>query len=197
MGKRFYGTMSAENPERLHRRSIRLQGYDYTAAGAYFFTICTHDRIPWFGTIEHGQMILNDAGHIVQDEWINTGNMRPRVGLDTFVVMPDHVHGILVLNDVSDDGGCSRGTSQRAPTAISLGPDHVGERFGKPISGSVSTIIRLFKSSVTARINTLYGLRGQPVWQRGYHERVIRDTVERERIRRYIDENPRRWKDPY
>lgn len=188
--------MGAENPARFHRRSIRLQAFDYTSPGAYFFTICTHDRIPLFGVIRNGRMDLNDAGRIVLDEWNNTGIMRPRIGLDAFVVMPDHVHGILVLNDVTDDGGCRRGTLQRAPTdTTTVHNDHARERFGKPVSDSVPTIIRLFKSSVTARVNTLYGRRGQPVWQRGYHERVIRDDEEWERIRRYIDENPRRWKD--
>ena len=98
------------DPKRHHRRSIRLRGYDYAQAGAYFVTIVTQGRECLFGQVVNGEMRLNDAGRIAQDELLRTAVIRPRVTLDAFVVMPNHIHDIIVL---SDHG---RGTLQRAPT---------------------------------------------------------------------------------
>ena len=86
---------------RHHRRSIRLPGYDYAQAGAHFITIVTQGRECLFGQVVNGEMQLNSAGQIAQDEWLRTAVIRPRVTLDAFVIMPNHVHGIIVL---SDDG---------------------------------------------------------------------------------------------
>jgi REP element-mobilizing transposase RayT len=166
------------NPEKHHRGSIRLKGYDYVQAGSYFVTICTIDRTCLFGEVVNEEMRLNPEGQIVHDEWIRSAMMRPRVILDLFVVMPNHLHGIIMLVD------WGRGTLQRAPTM---------ERFGKPTSGSIPTIIRLFKSATTKRINELRGAPGIPVWQRNYYEHVIRNEASLSRIRQYIVENPARW----
>lgn len=103
-------------PEKHHRQSIRLKGYDYAQAGAYFITLCTHGREYLFGEVVNGVMRLNEWGTIVREEWIKTAVLRPRVVLDAFVVMPNHLHGIIVLNDLCrgiSDGG---GTRLRAPT---------------------------------------------------------------------------------
>lgn len=163
--------------ERRHRRSIRLKTYDYTQAGAYFVTVCTQDRACLFGDVVDGEMRLHVAGQIVHDEWTRSANMRPRITLDTFAVMPNHIHGIIVLRD-------SLGTLQRAPTT---------ERFGRPTSDSIPTIIRLFKSVTTKRINELRSTPAAPVWQRNYHEHIIRNEESLTRIRQYIADNPAQW----
>ncbi len=179
------------DPERHHRRSIRLPGYDYAQAGAYFVTIVTQGRECLFGQVVNGEMRLNDAGRIAQDEWLRTAVIRPRVTLDAFVIMPNHIHGIIAL---SDHG---RGTLQRAPTTDDAPPDGAPtvERFGKPTSDSIPTIIRLFKSATTKRINEMRHAPGVPAWQRNYYEHVIRDDASLNRIRRYIVDNPAQWAD--
>jgi len=169
------------DPNRHRRRSIRLQGYDYTQPGAYFVTICTHGHEHLFGDVMDGTMRLNAYGEIVQDEWFKTAHIRTNVMLhpDEFVVMPNHVHGIIWI--VDDPVGARR---RRAPTM---------ERFGKPVSGSIPTIVRAFKSAVARRINRMRGTSGGPVWQRNYYEHIIRDERALHAIRRYIVENPLRW----
>jgi len=166
------------NPAIHHRRSIRIKGYDYSQEGAYFVTICTHDRESVFGKIENKIMRLSQIGEIVSEEWLRTPEIRPNVVLDEFVVMPNHFHGIIILIN------SRRGTSRRAPTM---------ERFGKPTSDSIPTIMRLFKSAATTRINELRKTPGSPVWQRGFYEHIIRDEDDLNRIRRYIQDNVLKW----
>jgi REP element-mobilizing transposase RayT len=194
---------------RFHgRRSIRLKGYDYTQAGAYFITICTHDRVCLFGEIRNNAMALNRFGELAVDEWVRTGRMRPNVRVAEFVVMPNHIHGILVI---TDDG---RGTLQRAPTgnddnvstlqrAPTGNDDNVStlqraptgniEQFGKPVSNSIPTIVRGFKSATTKQINLLRNTPGMLVWQRNYYEHVIRNDDSYYSIAEYIRANPARW----
>jgi putative transposase len=124
-------------------------------------------------------MILNKAGMIVQEEWLRTAEIRPNVEMDCYVIMPNHIHGIVLLTDAS------RGTSRRAPTV---------EQFGKPTPHSIPTIIRLFKSSVTNRINKLQSASGRAIWQRGFYEHIIRNEKELNRIRDYISGNVIQWK---
>ncbi|XGB43143.1 MAG: hypothetical protein LVS60_04975 [Nodosilinea sp. LVE1205-7] len=85
------------NPDIHHRRSIRLKGYDYSQNGLYFVTICTQNRHHLFGTITNGQMALNPMGEIVHDEWFKTASMRPNIRLHEFIVMPNHIHGIIEI----------------------------------------------------------------------------------------------------
>jgi len=167
------------DPERHHRRSIRLKGYDYTQLGAYFVTIVTRDRTCLFGEIAEGAVRLNQMGHIVRECWLAIPDHFPHAMLDEFVVMPNHVHGIIVLNGTENVG---------ARHAVPL-----PEQFGKPIPGSIPTIIRSFKSAVTKRINDHRGTPGVPVWQRNYYEHIIRNEDDLEAIRRYIACNPLRW----
>jgi len=104
------------DPNRHHRRSIRLKGYDYSQAGAYFITICTQDRACLFGKVVNGEMRLNDAGRMVLAEWNMLPERFPHVVLDAFVVMPNHVHGIVVItNPATDD------TATTAPTIVGTG----------------------------------------------------------------------------
>jgi REP element-mobilizing transposase RayT len=180
------------NPDRHHRCSIRLKGYDYSEAGAYFVTICAQNRECLFGEIRNGGMMLNEYGEIVRKEWMNTGIVRSYVELDEYVVMPNHFHGILVINgrgtacrvrheNVRDE---SMGTARRVPMV---------EQFAKPVAGSIPTIIRSFKSAVTKSINQFRNTPGHPVWQRNYYEHIIRSEEEMYRICRYIIENPAKW----
>ena len=165
------------DPRVHHRRSIRLQGYDYTQAGAYFITLGTYGREPLFGRVQDGQMYLNAVGEMVAEEWERLERRFPSVELDVFCVMPDHMHAILVLAD--------RGAGRCRAAAK--------EQFGAPVVRSVPTLIRSYKSGVTQRNLFLHGRDAVPLWQRNYYEHVIRNEAELERIRRYIIENPARW----
>lgn len=164
--------------EKHHRRSIRLQGYDYGQARMYFITVCVEGRECLFGEVVQGKMIVNQVGRIVEEEWLKTLALRPYVVLDEFVVMPNHFHAILLIVTAG------RGTAGRAPTT---------ERFGKPVSGSLPTIVRSFKSAAAKHINELRSTPGVSLWQRNYHEHVIRNEDELHRIREYIQTNPLRW----
>jgi len=174
------------NPDTHRRRSIRLRNYDYSQAGAYFVTICTQHRECLFGEITDGIMRLNAAGNIVVDQWMKTGDIRKEIELDVCTVMPNHFHGIAVLTDSKRTALHGKGTARRAPTA---------ERFGKPVSGSIPTIVRAFKSAVTKHINILRGIPGMKLWQRNYWEHIIRNETELHRIREYISNNPARWQE--
>lgn len=174
-----------DNPKRHHRRSIRLAGYDYSQAGAYFVTICTQDRACLFGEIADGEMWLSNMGEIVKDEWLRTAKIRSNVELDTFVVMPNHFHGIIVLHP---DG---RGTLQHASTNDECVP--TVEKFSKPTSNTIPTIVRLFKSATTRCINVMCNIPGVKLWQRNYYEHIIRNDESLNRIREYIVNNPLQW----
>ncbi|MCP4614774.1 MAG: transposase [Planctomycetes bacterium] len=159
-----------------HRRSIRLKGYDYSQNGAYFVTICTRNKESLFGNVTDGKMQLEKAGLLVESLWLETATIRNDISLDEYVVMPNHIHGIIIIN--------RRGTLQRAPTQ---------ESFGSPTLDSIPTIIRLFKSTVTKQINIIRHTPRSPVWQRGYYEHVIRNRQSLAKIRKYIINNPLTW----
>ncbi len=167
----------ASDLKRPNRRSIRLRNYDYSRAGAYFLTVCVRKRLCLFGDVVAGKMVLNEFGTIVRDEWLKTAEIRENIEMDSFVVMPNHVHGIVLI------AGCA-GTARRAPTL---------EQFANPVSGSLPTIIRSFKSAATRQINKKRNTPGHPVWQRNYYEHVIRNDDDLEKIREYILTNPYTW----
>ena len=169
------------NPERHHRRSARLAAYDYATAGAYFITVCTWNRECLFGGIVGGEMRLNEYGDVVRACWGEIPEHVSQTKVDAFVVMPNYVHGVVWINRQG------RGTACRAPTA-----DRVG-RFGRPVAGSLATIVRSFKAAVTKRVNDRRHGPGLPIWQRNYYEHVVRDEDELTRIRQYIADNPRAW----
>jgi REP element-mobilizing transposase RayT len=172
------------DPEKHHRRSIRLKGYDYTQAGAYFVTICTKDRACLFGHVADGVMRLNQMGHIVRQCWLAIPDHVPHVLLDEFVVMPNHVHGIIVIMPTHDVGA----------THASPRPNHdTPTRPRGPQRQSLGSIVGSFKSAVTKRINELRGTPGAPVWQRNYYEHIIRNDDDMARIRKYIVNNPLQW----
>ena len=195
------------NPDRHHRRSIRLRGYDYSRAGAYFLTICTHQQTMLFGEIIDGEMALNELGHIVEQEWAESERIRAEIQLDEWVVMPNHFHGIVwISRDVEIDAQhFGRGDRPVAPTSTSVNhPAQLDIPTSTPVvptgpkSKSIGALVAGFKSAVTKSINTIRRTPGSPVWQRNYYEHVIRDEAALNRIRQYIIENPALWdKDMY
>ena len=184
------------DPQIHHRRSIRLRGYDYSQAGYYFLTICTYRHVCLFGHIQNGEMRLNDYGRLAHDEWLKTAEIRRNVSLGAFVVMPNHVHGILIIHDDSLPIPDDRGTRHRVPTnGGSAGRAPTFEQFGKPTSNSIPTIMRSYKAAVTGRIRQTSGSSGFSVWQRNYYEHVIRHEKAFLEISEYIKNNPLNWKD--
>jgi hypothetical protein len=186
------------NPKIHHRRSIRIKYYDYSREGLYFITICTHNHQRLFGYIDNDEMMLSEYGEIAYHEWLQTGEIRKSVVLQEFVIMPNHMHGIIEINDSPRRGTMPRalvhrdkenqGTKHCAPT----------ERFGKPTSNTIPTIVRGFKSTVTKQINNIRKTSGYPVWQRSYYEHIIRNEKSYNRISEYIRYNPKKWlKDKY
>jgi putative transposase len=152
--------------QKHHRRSIRLQGYDYSQAGMYYITIVTQGREYLFGEVINAEMILNRFGQIVQYAWFDLPKHYMHVELDMFCIMPNHVHAIIVLTD--------RMLVKRYP---------------------LSEVVRAFKSFSARRINSLRKTQGIPVWQRNYYEHVIRDGNDLQAKRAYIMSNPLNWDD--
>ncbi len=178
-----------------NRRSIRLNGYDYTQTGAYFVTVCMQNHECLFGEITDGQMVLNDTGRIVNDCWNNIPVHFPHVELDEFIIMPNHVHGIFVIV------GANVGATHVDVTHIDV--MHVGATHASPLQQtstpcgpkrhSVGAIVGSFKSAVTKRTNEIQNTPGAKLWQRNYYEHIIRDENNMNRIREYIMNNPLKW----
>jgi putative transposase len=166
------------NLEKHHRRSIRLPGYDYAAAGGYFVTIVTSGRRCLFGEVNGEDVRLSPLGEVVKAYWQAIPDHYPNAALDEFVVMPNHIHGIIILHEPT-----GRGTIYRAPTTV--------ERFQKPTVGSIPTIIRTFKAAVTRRAGVELNMTG--IWQRNYFEHILRGQEDYEHIAGYIIDNPRNW----
>lgn len=168
-----------------NRKSTRLKEFDYAQPSWYYVTICTENKGNILGEVQNGKMILNEFGMIAENEWLNTKTIRPNVDLDYFIIMPDHMHGIVVINErqqyrIND----CRDTEPRVPTI---------EQFGKPVPGSLPTIIRSYKATVTKQINEFRNTPGLKFWQRNYYEHIIRNEKELFNIRQYIAQNPLKW----
>lgn len=178
-----------------HRQSRRLEDWDYTQAAAYFVTICTRDRVCLFGEVEKGRMALNRYGRVAAEEWHRTADLRDRVELDAFIVMPNHVHGIIIIQtDEEGEPDFPRSNTARRVAATMDGTESSSDRqFGEPQAGSLGTIVGAYKSAVTRRVNQRRGVSGESIWQRNYHDHVIRNDDEWRRIRQYIRTNPARW----
>lgn len=164
----------------LNRRSIRLPGYDYSAGGSYYITIRIHSHEYLFGDVVDGQMILNEYGEIVREEWERSAAIRPTLIIHTFVVMPNHLHGIVTLVDGRNVGAHSCAPLPNDP------PLHRSKR-------SLASFVAQFKATTTRRINTLRDATGTPVWQRNYYEHIVRDEDDFCRIQTYIEDNPLHW----
>lgn len=183
-----------------NRRSIRLCGYDYSQHGLYFITICTYKREYLFGKIDNGEMILNAAGEIAHNCWLETEQIRPNIVLGEFVVMPNHVHAVFAITrtgelctGVSHTPEINLDESHTAVSHTSVlnicdNPAGVCNTPLRSPSQTVGAVVRGYKSSVSKRI-------GFSVWQRNYYEHIIRNQTAYERISQYIIDNPARWKD--
>jgi len=164
------------NPEQHHRHSIRLPEYDYTAGGAYFVTICTANRECLFGQILEDEMHVNELGTVVLECWEWLSKQYSYVTLDARILMPNHLHGIIVVNE--DDS--RKGGSRTAPTMVSR---------RKPLG----RLIGAFKTVSTKRINERRQTPGLILWQRNYYEHIIRNENSLNKIRNYVLGNPSRW----
>lgn len=188
-------------PEKYQNRyripSARLKNWDYTSKGAYFITICTKNRKHYFGSITNGTMQLSTIGELAHQFWNEIPHHFPFVSLGNFVVMPDHFHGILIIGDADGnrdgDGDCDSDTVQTLQCNVSTDSDSDSDikmASISPKSGSISTIIRSYKSVVTKNahfINKAFG------WQPRFHDHVIKNKISFERIQAYIVNNPKNW----
>lgn len=165
------GSTTVYDPEIHHRRSIRMKGFDYSQPGLYFITICVHNKLCLFGNVIDGEMCLNKLGRIVEQEWLNTINVRKNdVALHEYVVMPNHFHAVIELTNrmvVNDKGVCD--------TPLRCSP-----------SKTIGAIVRGFKGAVSKNI-------GRSIWQRNYYEHIIRNAHSYRLIIEYIINNPVRW----
>ena len=167
------------------KNSLRLRGYDYSRIGAYFVTMCTKDREPLFGTIKSGMMLLAKPGEIARDCWRQIPECFQNIMLDVFIVMPDHFHGIIVVANQSrlPEAFVPGGAISESPRT-DLDDPLWRRRMLLP------KIVGRFKQNSAKQINILRGTPGVPVWQRGYHDHIIRDAEALSRIRQYIAGNP-------
>ena len=186
---------------KCHRRSIRLTGYDYAQAGLYYITICTNKRECLFGDIIDGKMQLKAAGLMAESLWNELPTYYSNIELDAFIVMPNHVHGVIILNTVGAGPRACPGPvtdpfSVTDPISIQL-PQSLGQPQGVAPT-AVPDVVHRFKSLTTRRYADNVKSHGWPtfnqrLWQRNYYEHIIRDDDSLNRIRQYIEDNPARW----
>ncbi|MFQ5798323.1 MAG: transposase [Bacteroidota bacterium] len=165
-------------PNGRHRRSIRLQDYDYSSAGGYFVTICTKNREHLFGEIVDGTMHMIPVAHLVQECWDDLAKHHRNIDLDAFLIMPNHIHGIVLILDAWV------GAIHESPLLTS---------FLERRRMLLPRIVGRFKMRSAKRINELRRTPGDAVWQRNYFEHIIRDERSLNKIREYIMTNPERW----
>ena len=198
------------NSKKHHRRNIRLKGYDYSRAGLYFITICTHNRMNLFGKIQHGKMILNSFGNIIKEEWEKTPSIRKNISLGEYCIMPNHFHGIIEILE------------SNAIKKKELGRLKFIATFKAP-SQNIGAIIRGFKGASTLKIKNSIRSKGgieskgelqfvptaptetivitaqtfskKSIWQRNYYEHIIKDEKAFQNISKYIMNNPKKWKE--
>lgn len=153
-------------------------GYDYSASGAYFMTICSHEKKHIFGYVEDGTVKLNDFGNAVQNEWLKSAKIRKEITLDTFIIMPNHLHAIVIIarKNEPDIGIIQKGDPPVAPTLTKR---------------SLGALVAGFKQAATLRMRTM-GYTEQ-LWQRGYYEHIIRNIEDYYACQNYISANPQRW----
>ena len=178
------------NENEHHRQSIRLLGADYSEPGGCFLTICAAGRKQIFGRIDSDRTVLSPLGEIVRQCRIQIPAHFQQASLAEFVVMPNHMHGIIALHSKIRNGEARVGARYIVPSSVEA---HTPERFQKPVRDSIPTIVRTFKAAVTRAAKKSLGWEGE-IWQRNYFERVLRGGKEYATASRYILENPMRWK---
>jgi REP element-mobilizing transposase RayT len=201
-------------PAMPERTNPRHSSFDYRSVAAYFVTVCACDRRCLFGTVKRGRVDLALCGQIVVEEWRRSEEIRDEVVLDAFVVMPNHLHGIVCIVppgvddvsprgydlDVGQDPTCLKkvsndGVGPHGDAALREREVHPRWREGRPqrYANSLGSMIAGFKGTVTRRINEQRSTAGAPVWQSRYHDRILRNEEEWRARRRYIARNPDRW----
>ena len=184
--------MTGQAPEQSGRRSIRLKGYDYSQAGGYYVTIVTQLRESFFGKICDGEMIFNDAGRMVNIEWGSLQERFPNIETDMFQVMPNHLHGIIIIHNPEPVGaGLVPAHATKATTAHAT-------RATTRVAPTIGEIVGAFKSITTHKYIQGVDEFSWPVctkklWQRNYYEHIIRNQAGYERIAGYILDNPLTW----
>jgi REP element-mobilizing transposase RayT len=197
-----------DKSKKLQRKSIRLNEYYYSFPNWYFITICTHERRNLFGKINDGKMILSKAGQVVEEEWKQTKRIRKHVDLDYYTIMPNHLHGIIIIEQALENVGVTRWVAQNKADHIINGRGELNspykdnerrmqyaptkDKFKSP-SNTLGAIIRGFKSSVTKRLRELSGNSDLKIWQRNYYEHIIRNEIDLHNIRQYITLNQLKW----
>ena len=184
------------DPQKHHRRSIRLPNYDYSRSGAYYVTIVAWQRKCLFGQVVNEEMKLNEAGKIVQWEWLELAKRLRYIELGAYIVMPNHFHGILMFLDPA--GATRQGVTNYLSGKVSL-PNVTTEGMdGSPLprgpkSASLGAIIAQFKSRVTKRLWKTQTSNRAPIWQRNYYEHIIRNEKDLKHKTDYIEANPMLW----
>jgi putative transposase len=170
-----------------HSRSRRLTGWDYASPGVYFVTICTQGHRCWFGEVKDGRMVLNKLGQIAEMYWREIPIHHDNVLIDAFVIMPNHVHGIILIPDSENTPDLYVATSLRGVQQSDT------EYFSaiSPKQGSLSTIICGDKSTVTKKIHA--DLNPMFAWQARFYDHIIRTEPDHENLRWYISRNPANW----
>ncbi len=165
----------------IERKISRLKGFDYTLGSWYYVTICTHNRHLLFGEVLNGKMILNDFGNIAKEELLKTKELRNNVDLDEYIIMPNHIHSIVIIE------------SKRKNIDGHILLNEIEDRkFGMPIPGSLSTIIDSYKSTVSYRIHKL-DRRIVKIWQPRFYDHIIRNEIDLYNIQKYIENIPIQW----
>ena len=182
--------MVSTNPTN-HRRSTRMPGYDYAQPGAYFITIVSFQRQYSFGKIENNNVFLSPLGKIFHDEWFHSSQLRQEIDLkeDEFVIMPNHLHGIVWITNVGADGVRPDGFLTE-----NLGAHRTQRVCYAPLQRivrSLGSFVAGFKSAVSSHAKKELGLDN--IWQRNYYEHIIRNEADYANIYRYIQTNPQRW----
>ena len=158
------------------RNTLRLAGYDYASEGVYFVTICVKGYKSRLGRIKHGKVRLNNVGYVVEREWQRTPAIRSNVCLDEYVIMPNHIHGIVIIE--------RRGVLQYAPA---------NEGGLRSPSQTLGAIVRGFKAASTRSVNDMHQTHRKKLWQRNYYERIIRNSSQLRGYQKYIRDNPMSW----
>jgi len=198
-----------EEPAEHHRRSIGLPGYDYSAPGSYFITICAHGRQCIFGEVVDGEMRLNEVGKIVWEVWNSLPARYPQIVLGVAVVMPNHFHAIITIDDPAEPVGAIhelplRGPSSQRELPLRGSPEHELRQRDADDAPEISDRIRrrkmllpmavgYLKMNSAKQINHLLNSAGNPVWQRNYFEHIIMTEKEYLAIEAYIENNPANW----
>jgi len=176
------------DPDIHQRRSIRLRGHDYSTAGYYFVTICVQGRKCLLGEIANGEVVLNDAGMVVENIWMELPSKYPGIRIDTHIIMPNHFHGIIILQSPV-------GAPLAAPSYRQGRITNQGAASSTPTDNkTLGDVIRAFKSISAIGVNKIVGRSGQPLWRRNYYERIIRNEEELHQTRQYVRDNPIQWR---